>query len=72
MSRKNFCLNVTSGFYLFPDDRCYYLSGTLEGNKWIDFDWAEEGWMSLTWTCINKESIEGAIYSKENPLNINF
>ena len=72
MSRKQFCLSVTPGFYLLPNDRCYYLTGTLGGNKWIDFDWADEGWSSLMWTCINKECIEDAIYSEENPIDINF
>lgn len=74
------------GFY-YPIDinlnmlRCYYLSGSKKGNKWIDLAYFEEGetvflnspeWMSLIWTCIpTSEELNEMEYSKTNPTTWN-
>lgn len=60
------------GYYLIDNhitQRCYYITGTKKGNKWIETEvmhWCEElnrherlplpncGWWALNWMCIPK------------------
>lgn len=55
------------GYYL-TEDRCYYLTGTKKGNKWIYLDIPDPEWCSLVWTCLPKQTeINKSTYYKENP-----
>ena len=75
------------GFYYSLDihlnmTRCFYLTGSKKGNKWIYLADDEDGevqylpnpeWWSLIWTCIpNAEDLNELEYSETNPTSINF
>lgn len=71
------------GYYCHLDikldmTRCYYLSGTKKGNKWIYFGdsdgWVKDPkWVALMWTCIpNAEELNDLEYYKQNPTDYEF
>ena len=63
---------MNQGFYLIETDRCYYLTGTKKGNRWINLDDPDPEWMSLIWTCLPKEKeILKSTYHKTNPTQFN-
>ena len=55
---------MKKGFYYINSEwfeRCYYISGTKSGNKWIDIRSVNEGlsveipgaqWVALNWMCL--------------------
>lgn len=55
------------GFYLMDNKRCYYITGTTSGNKWIDLEVPEPLWYSLLWNCVDRYDIELSVYSSDNP-----
>ena len=72
------------GFYYHLDinlnmTRCFYLSGSKKGNKWIYFGDSDDQqyefrgvkdpeWVALMWTCIPKaEELNELEYYKQNP-----
>ena len=63
---------LTPGFYFLANEnvvRCYYLTGTKKGNKWIEMDGIDNPeWWSLIWTCIpTAEELTECKYFKQNP-----
>jgi hypothetical protein len=71
---KKFCQSVKPGYYFVDNQyekRGFYLTGTLKGNKWIELlDEDNPEWVSLIWTCIDKEMLENATYYDTNPITI--
>ena len=67
------------GFYFKPEvkirnyvepARCFYITGNLKGNKWVDFDNPNPKWMSLSWTSIDKDMMIDTTYHISNPTNL--
>lgn len=55
------------GYYLCSD-RCFYLTGTKKGNRWIYLDIPYPEWCSLNWMCLPKNyDLTDSKYSKTNP-----
>jgi hypothetical protein len=76
MAKQKYCETLKPGFYLEEDmNRCYYITGTTKGNKWIDFSPRKEltihntpFWNSLMWNAITPlDGFENMKYSVENP-----
>ena len=74
-----FVESLTAGFYFKPETkirdyvepaRCVYITGTLKGNKWVDFDNPNPKWMPLSWTSIDKDILIDTTYHATNPTNI--
>lgn len=76
---------MKKGFYYINSEwfeRCYYISGTKSGNKWIDIRTVNEGlsvkipgaqWVSLNWMCIPPiPELKKMTYHKDNPTKFNF
>jgi hypothetical protein len=79
MLQNRFVETLTPGFYFKPEikignyvepARCYFITGSLKGNKWVDFDNHNPAWMSLSWTSINKEMMIDTTYHASNPTNL--
>ena len=75
---------ITPGYYFVntPNSiRCYYLSGSKKGNKWIDIAGIDGDelsyvknpeWWPLMWNHIpNKEELNKLEYFYYNPTNVN-
>jgi hypothetical protein len=72
-----FVETVKSGFYFLPEmkfgdyiepARCYYITGNLKGNKWIQFGVHNPKWVALMWTCIDVDMFINTIYHETNPI----
>ena len=66
-----YCETLKAGFYLIKDEKCFYITGTTKGNKWVDLDTHTPEWWGLMWNCIDPDEIEVAEYHETNPLEIN-
>ena len=75
---------MKKGFYYINSkwfERCYYISGTNTGNRWIDIRTVDTGlsvklsnpkWVDLYWMYIPPvPELKKMIYSKDNPTKIN-
>lgn len=70
---KKYCESLAPGFYLLNATnckRCFYITGTLKGNKWIDLEVPNPAWMSLMWTCINKDTLSDCTFYENDPVII--
>jgi hypothetical protein len=76
--KLKFCETVKPGFYYslctnskgeITNHRCYYLTGSTKGNKWINLQSFEPSWFCLMWNVIKKDKgLENCKYSETNPL----
>jgi hypothetical protein len=74
-----FVETLRPGFYFKPEikirnyvepARCFYITGSLKGNKWVDFDNHSPKWMPLSWTSIDKDMMIDTTYHVSNPTNL--
>jgi hypothetical protein len=64
--------NLKPGFYYYVNEnidteRCFYITGTLKGNKWIEIRVLDPEWTSLFWNCISESELNECTYFQENP-----
>ena len=55
--------------YYYNENRCYFLTGSKKGNKWIDLEDLDPEWVSLLWTCLPKEEELSEFNYKYSSLN---
>lgn len=70
MKKPKYCEMLKLGFYLVNETncfRCFYLTGTTSGNKWINLSVPNPQWNALMWTCINKYEVDFATFHNTNP-----
>jgi hypothetical protein len=69
MSKKKYCETLKPGFYYIngEESRCFYVTGTTKGNKWIDLYVPNPQWMTLMWNCIDSYEINLSTFHQQNP-----
>jgi hypothetical protein len=76
MAKQKYCETLKPGFYYIKGEgvnigihRCFYLTGTTKGNKWIELVVKNPQWTSLMWNTVSSCSyeIELSQYYEENP-----
>jgi hypothetical protein len=72
MAKQKYCETLTPGFYLIKETfsyRCYYITGTTKGNKWINLNVPNPQWTGLMWNCITTDDIPLCTLHSTNPTN---
>jgi hypothetical protein len=70
MAKQKYCETLTPGFYLIEETfayRCYYLTGTTKGNKWINLNVPNPKWTGLMWNAITPDDNDLTHYHQQNP-----
>lgn len=67
MNKTSHADTVIPGYY-YNTNRCYYLTGSKKGNKWIDLTYREPEWWGFAWMCIPSDSeLDKMKFSETNP-----
>jgi len=72
MAKQKYCETLQPGFYLIEETfsyRCYYITGTTKGNKWINLNVPNPQWTGLMWNCITVDDISLCTLHSTNPTN---
>jgi hypothetical protein len=72
MAKQKYCETLTPGFYIIEEtfsNRCFYITGTTKGNKWINLSVPNPQWTGLMCNGIDEYSIGLSTIHSTNPTN---